>query len=915
MLYFFILYQWNKEIPNFILNEFKGEDYIMKQCISTSDMAKRYRRTNPFRGSAPYPLFQSYKKNYNFENIRESVERWASYSESVGKSLDKVLELFDIVSDNGTPQQLGAITSRINENIIFSLDQPILLRPHIMAKINESNVSVESINSKLKSLKDKELLEIATLFKNATKNNYELNSVEKLLISMNKIVIGGGALLAGGVTIFVWILSLLLIVPSSVVIHKIYTNRIDQIEKAIAKCDNTEDKKRMQEYLKALKKNAGRNGVKEAADRNAHLHSILTRINEAVHCDRIIKNHNMISKRFNIESYVREHAYGDSINDTIYELCSFIDTWSMGINSKYSIALEEVLFTFSMNNIKIERENIVEAVTDYFLSNHMNPEDSSRELLCILGEAAEQNKCFNTEDIRYIKELQESITETVQEETLDTILEVSLRDKTKDLINRFKAQPAKSPEALKSLLNNILVVNKDNNLVDGTQNLLSIAFYFLCVVGAFSVGVYPGIFAAIVAKTVNFIVERKYMTDVLKVWYRKRDSVAKKVDKCKDDKKKAQLEEYLKQMDKSIDTLEAHSDALRGDDEKKSWNSRPTNYSKKDDDGFDFNINFDEEAKTIATDIAVIESAISSISWDQKANEKTLFASETILNMKLEDVDFLTEFCVKYPHMIDKNKFIEALEFADKQASKETGFAKYNKINCYAENMERLNTIETMLGSIEDLKGDPLIKLDNTTDVFGELLELQEYTEAVNSYVKCINELSLTSNLKLATDRLSKVVSNLSDKEKIMSRGVDSTCDMLRRSIEKAMTMENREAVIRGDILPSASKVIKLAITTAGVAWLIHPALAVIMLLGRFAMNAKLRTKERQLIMDELDVELTMIDKYIAIAEEKKDMKRLRELLLIKKKLQAQDARLKYKVKMEWNDKNVKPLGGKNEED
>jgi len=750
----------------------------MKQCISTLDLTKRYRRTKPFRGSIPYPLYQSYKENYNFENIRESVERWAAYSEDIGKSLNKVLELVDIVSKKGTSQHLDMIANRINENIIFSLDEPALLKPSIITKIKEATKGKKSC-----------------------------------------------------------------------------------------------------------------------------LYSILSRIEESTHCDRMIKNHIMISKRFNIDSYVREHAYGDSIVDTIYELCSFVDTYKMGVNSKYSVALEEVLFTFSKNNVKATSETIVETVTDYFLNTHMNREDSSKELLCILGETVKQNRFFTNEDACYIDQLHKSTTEPVNEETFDSILEASIKDRTKEMIDKFKMIPSKSPEVFRQLLINILVVNKDNNIVDGTKNLLSIAFYFLCIVGGISVGVYAGIFAAVVAKTINFIAERKYMNDVIKVWYKNRDSVARKIDKCKDEKKKARLEEYLKQLDKSIDSLESHSDGLRGDDEKKSWDSRPSGYSNKNDE-FDFNMNFDEETKSIATDIVVIESAIASIKWDQIANENTLFASETILNMQLEDVDFLTEFCVKYPDMLNRDKFVEALEFADKMASKD--LINYNKINCYAESISKLNSI--------DLKGIDLgdnILADDDEGLFAGLNDLYSYTESINLYVKCINELSITSNLKLVTQKLANVVSNLSDKEKIMSRGIDSACTMVSRSIEKAMTMENREAVIRGDILPSASKVIKMAITTAGVAWLIHPAVALIMLLGRFAMNSKIRTKERQLVLDELEVELVMIDKYITMAEDKKDMKRIRELLLIKKKLQAQDSRLRYKIKVEWNDKNVKSLGSK----
>ena len=277
-----------------------------------------------------------------------------------------------------------------------------------------------------------------------------------------------------------------------------------------------------------------------------------------------------------------------------------------------------------------------------------------------------------------------------------------------------------------------------------------------------------------------------------------------------------------------------------------------------------------------------------------------MFASDVITEMQTKDIDYLTEFCVKYPGMIDEDRFIEALEYANKLASKNLVFENYDRVNCYTENIAKLKDSKSK---------DPIEKVTKkeltSDDVFSDINGMYEYTKNINSYVSCINELSLTSNLTLAMNKLSNTVSDLSDKEKIVSRSIDAACRILQHNVERAFTMENREAVIRGDILPPASKVIKLA-AVSGIAAFVHPALAVIILLGRFAMNAKVRTKERQLVLDELDVELKMIDKYIADADEKKDYKKEKELLLIKKKLEAQHSRLKYKCKFEWAEDNVK---------
>ena len=127
------------------------------------------------------------------------------------------------------------------------------------------------------------------------------------------------------------------------------------------------------------------------------------------------------------------------------------------------------------------------------------------------------------------------------------------------------------------------------------------------------------------------------------------------------------------------------------------------------------------------------------------------------------------------------------------------------------------------------------------------------------------------------------------------------------------MTQEDREAIIRGEILPSLSKCIKLVLGSGG-AWLINPVIAIIIMVVRFALSARIRKKEKQLVLNELDVELQMVDKYIQQAEEKRDMKKLRELLLLKKKLQSQYARLRYNIKIEWQDKDIKELRGNDKE-
>lgn len=164
-----------------------------------------------------------------------------------------------------------------------------------------------------------------------------------------------------------------------------------------------------------------------------------------------------------------------------------------------------------------------------------------------------------------------------------------------------------------------------------------------------------------------------------------------------------------------------------------------------------------------------------------------------------------------------------------------------------------------------------------------------------------IHELSFVNNLRLQSERLKKGLTNLSDKERTMSRTLDFNINQLREKVERSVSRDDREAVVRDQLLPSCSKIIKLAITT-GLSWMVSPVLAVIVLMGSFVLSAKYRAKERQIVLDEIDTELEMTERYIRIAEEKNDMKALRNLLTIKKSLQRQRDRLKYKIAIEYNE-------------
>ena len=111
----------------------------------------------------------------------------------------------------------------------------------------------DNILERFKDSDNSSVRNVVSLFENVRKKNYEISIIEELLITMNKIVIVGGVLLASSITLFVWILAMIPILSSSLIIEKIYQRRIREVEKAIKESTNEEDIKNMKIYLKSLK--------------------------------------------------------------------------------------------------------------------------------------------------------------------------------------------------------------------------------------------------------------------------------------------------------------------------------------------------------------------------------------------------------------------------------------------------------------------------------------------------------------------------------------------------------------------------------------------------------------------------------------------------------------------------------------
>lgn len=155
------------------------------------------------------------------------------------------------------------------------------------------------------------------------------------------------------------------------------------------------------------------------------------------------------------------------------------------------------------------------------------------------------------------------------------------------------------------------------------------------------------------------------------------------------------------------------------------------------------------------------------------------------------------------------------------------------------------------------------------------------------------------TNLKLMGKGIGKAGRDVYAKQERLSKAADASFDHFSKSIKNALVSDRREAIIKGSIIPSFSRCVKIGIglvVLGGVAKSVL--IPVITALGAMGVSKHLTKKERILLLDEIDTELQVIEKEIQMADANNQTNKYRELLKCKKELQRQYQRIKFNVKV-----------------
>lgn len=565
---------------------------------------------------------------------------------------------------------------------------------------------------------------------------------------------------------------------------------------------------------------------------------------ENVTYDRIIKNYEKISRRFDFDKIVIERVFtkDDAVRETA-RICKLIDTYNMSSINKFKVATENYLFVLSKNACPYNTVDIMEAAADYFLLNSDDKELYSVALESTLNDMANYNP-FGSSDISKIVDKINKPKET----DLDEVIDFNT-NRMDAYIAQFKHVPTHSEfvrmietlpnvVGMKTYINHMDIIFDTLNMIndDTTQYFITLLKFNEALLSCY---------------------EGKDKVDLIKSLLAIYEQYANKIDKDIVDRMRLLVDNINESVDESLITLPAKIDMLL------------------------------ESLESLA---------------EKDANS---LIEESFDRFSLDDIDGITQLTKLDPSVIKPTGYQTVLKDTLRTARRKQykTFEDYEKIDCIKDNLNKLKDIDD--SSDEDMSLDEAIISTKVKEAC--VNSLYDFTK----YPTTLKEMNIVNTIAMASEKVKAKLSDVSADVSNLSRQFDAQMDQLKGVVNtKDLESENREAVIAGNILPKASRIIKLAIT-AGVGYFINPAISVIVVLGYLGMSLDAQSKERRKVLEEIELELEMTNRYLKKAEDDGSLEKQRELLKIKKKLESQKARLMYNMAF----KHGEALPGKNKDD
>lgn len=642
---------------------------------------------------------------------------------------------------------------------------------------------------------------------------------------------------------------------------------------------------------------------------------IIEATTKMIYCDRILDNYNRISKRFNIDKVIQENVYTNGIDDTIIHICHLLETYDVPDKVKYNTVLETVWYGFNKNYVDCAPSHYTTLITDYFMAKGNNrgmctklleasmvvkKDDYDGDLEVLTEEEPEEDE-IKFEAMAF----QDQIRAHVVGYSGNPDIVLKEEANFNKIFNDFKKSDDRHKENKFQMLIRKLYAKNPKDIIQGTPSLLNYV-RLVFVLGSCAIHPIIGGVALLTDIFLGLHTQRKETEAMLKCFKNEIAVSKKKMNSTTDPEEKVRLKSYIKELEKGYEKIDEYYEERLTDEEvdKKYDDNIESDDSFDDISGDDFGDFDDDDFGDFEDfdDMDFNESFIckAGILAERYADIPHKEFDDSMLSEMIKTAPIIcsemADIALYYPSIVDPIK-LESVIMEELNALKHKESAAYT--------MGLLTDAKSKL-EYSSIKPVPdattLTEYESCLDDTVSILEsLNDILQACHYYHPLI-EGSFTNSIKLASEKVKRTLTKLSDKERQVSKNIDLAANNTKKAMEKSLTADNREAVIKGSVLPSASKTIKLAITTAGLG-LINPALAVIGALGYLGMSKSYKHKERQMVIDEIEIELKMCEKYIEIAESKNDMKALKKLLTIQRELERQRQRIKYNMQVKFGQK------------
>lgn len=658
--------------------------------------------------------------------------------------------------------------------------------------------------------------------------------------------------------------------------------------------------------------------------------SILEQTTKMVHIDRILKNYDEISKRFNMDKVITETYRDENIQDTILTVCNLIDTYNTSNSVKLNTTLETVWYGLSKFGYSIDLPLMFESACNYFMLKHDGANTCKLVLdATVITDPYKLGLSYIMEDPEVKDKFNNSIIgKTVEDSIFNFITKesVMITDNTKkplvfvDSFNEFKKSEDKDDGYLKML--DILFKNKESDLV---PNIMTVIEYMRIYLVEYSLTSLDKIKEWLYFLSSRFM-EMDYSVNIAEdlsiALNKEKDTVHDKISEEQDDEQKERLSIYVKYIENFIEDLETYISNVTG---------------KSSDDIISIEKTEDNEEELTEQDLQML-AYIPAILNELKFDEYIDIDSYLEKNISIIPNDILIEICKfnrDYAPLVDPNHVIDLLEnrltaIKMGRVSSSTITDKYSTMSTYTDCINILKEEQkSPVMTVEEAYA--YIKAYNTINSVLTLIE-----SSYNTYGSIL-ETSFGNTLKMAKERMAHAVANLGDKEKEASRSIDSAVNRFVEGLRRLFTTNQREAVIKGTICPSASQALKILLGATGLSAvgsvgtkaaagavakaaagaaagtktaaaltsaakvlgaMKFPVLAIISILAFIICSKKFKNKERMMVLDEIDIELQMVDKYLELAERKEDLVAYKQLITIKRSLERDKQRIQYGMKV-----------------